>query len=165
MKGIYLLLGSNLGDRLSQFQQAVRLLNQEGLKIVDISPIYETEPWGFTDQPTFLNVVIEVQTNADPHHVLAICQSVEKALGRVREMKWGARIIDIDILFFQDLQLNEVELTIPHPGISDRRFALLPLCDLIPDQRHPATGLTLKEMLLQLPDDASCHKTDLVLDL
>lgn len=163
MKGIYLLLGSNLGDRIAQFQQALRLLQQEGLEIRAISPVYETTPWGHTDQPDFLNAVIEVSGAASPSALLAICQRTEQQLGRIREMKWGPRVIDIDILFFDDLQVKIDGLIVPHLGIADRRFTLLPLCDLIAHAQHPATGQTLLEMLAHLPDDGSCRKTDLVL--
>jgi len=163
MNGIYLSLGSNLGDRMKNLQEAVRLLHSEGLKIVKQSAVYETAPWGFTDQPSFLNAVVEVATTFNPHELLTLCLQTENRLGRKREMKWGPRIIDIDILFFGDVVLHEDQLAIPHPGIAARLFVLMPLCDIAPNEQHPETGLTFREILQRVPDDGSCQKTELVL--
>ncbi len=163
MNGIYLLLGSNLDDRLANFRSALYVLAQKGVKMVRHAPIYETAPWGITDQPYFLNTVIEVQTGASPRELLQCCLDTEKSLGRVRGEKWGARIIDIDILFYHEHVIHEADFIVPHPGIADRRFTLLPLNDLLPDEIHPISKQTIRDMLNQLPQDDSCHQTDLAL--
>jgi 2-amino-4-hydroxy-6-hydroxymethyldihydropteridine diphosphokinase len=165
MNGIYLLLGSNLGDRLANFQRAIDVLKQKGVRILRYSPVYETVPWGIRDQPNFLNAVIEVQTEATPQELLQMCLDTEIDLGRIRRQKWGARIIDIDVLLFHSLVLNESNLIIPHPGVTTRRFTLLPLCEMISNEVYPGTQLTFADMMTLLPDEGDCQKTDLVLTI
>jgi 2-amino-4-hydroxy-6-hydroxymethyldihydropteridine diphosphokinase len=153
-KTVYLGLGSNIGDRERNLQRALEQLEAPDLRIVRASPVYETEPVDYTQQPWFLNQVAEAQTELFPMQLLARVARVERALGRVRAIAKGPRIIDIDILFFGRAIVRTSTLEIPHPGIAARRFVLIPLADLAPDLRHPATRKTVREML----DAAPAHK-------
>ena len=135
---VYLGIGSNLGDRLATLQQAVDLLHAEpGLHVEASSRVWETDPVGGPDQPDFLNVVIRVSTDLTPVQLLAACNRVEAALGRVRDVRWGPRTVDIDILLFGDERVDEPTLTIPHPRMGERAFVLAPLLDLDPDPVLP----------------------------
>src|SRR5262249_55196522 len=138
----YLSLGSNLGDREANLQGAI-----EQLHPVRLSPIYETEPVDYTDQPEFLNLAVELKTALAPEALLAWMQEIEHDLGRVREIPKGPRTIDIDILFYGDQVITLPNLEIPHPRLPARRFVLAPLADIAPDLRHPVTGWTVLEML------------------
>lgn len=146
MSLVYLGLGSNLDDRYVNLQRAIANL-QEHFTITAISPVYATEPWGETDQPPFLNVCVAAVTDEPPHSVLRIIKSIEAGLGRQPSRRWGPRLIDIDILFYDRLVLAEEELIIPHPRMAERAFVLAPLADIIPTFRHPQTGETIEEML------------------
>jgi 2-amino-4-hydroxy-6-hydroxymethyldihydropteridine diphosphokinase len=127
-------LGANLGDRLRSLQSAVDLLAAEGVRAVASSRVWETDPVGGPpDQPPYLNAVILTETHAGPHEVLAACNRVEAELGRTREIRWGSRTIDIDVLLYDELIVNEPELTIPHPRMTERSFVVLPLLELDPD--------------------------------
>jgi 2-amino-4-hydroxy-6-hydroxymethyldihydropteridine diphosphokinase len=144
---IYLSLGSNVGDRESNLRAALARL-----QLARVSPIYETEPVDLTDQPWFLNLAAEIETDLSPHELLAHTQRIERDLGRTRTISKGPRKIDIDILFFNDAIIHTPDLIIPHPRLEDRRFVLQPLCDLAPYLRHPATGRTVREMRAALTD-------------
>ncbi len=134
----YLGLGSNLGDREGYLRRAVELLGQEaGIEVERVSSIYETEPVGFTDQPRFLNQVVEVKTTLDPAALLARALAVEAALGRVRGERWGPRVIDVDLLVYGDAVVREPGLEVPHPRLAERAFVLVPLAELAPDLRLP----------------------------
>lgn len=134
----YLSLGSNLGDRLENLKQAINLLAEHhNLEVVKKSPVYETKPVGFTDQPDFLNMAIEVQTTLSPHELLALCNAVEDKLGRTRTIKWGPRKIDIDILLFGGVYIDDEKLKIPHPHMMERAFVLVPLAEIAPDIMLP----------------------------
>lgn len=147
MPKLYLLLGGNLGDRLLYLQQArARIAVQVG-QIMRRSKLYETAAWGKTNQPAFLNQVLEVQTELMPTQVLQSINAIEQELGRVRQEHWGARVIDIDILFYDDLVLQTQRLTIPHPQLHLRRFTLLPLAELAPELMHPVLGENVKALL------------------
>ncbi len=163
MNGILLLLGSNLGDRLVQLQTAIRQLERQGVYTVEISSVYETKPYGIREQPDFLNAVIRVKTESPPEKLLEACLHVENIMGRIRERKWGKRLIDIDVLFYHDEQWNNNMLTLPHYGISDRRFTLLPLVELAATGTHPVNGKTMEQLLEACTDDTTCVKTQLVL--
>lgn len=160
MNGIYLLLGSNLGDRLDNLRTATKLLQQEQIKVLNESSIYETEPWGPKDQPWFLNIILQIESTFSPEELLAICLETEKYMGRIREEKWGPRLIDIDILYFNDTALETGDLQIPHPGIPDRKFTLIPMCELSPDEIHPINKQTQLEMLSKCTDELDCRQTE-----
>ena len=148
----YLCLGSNIGDKVGYVQQAVKLLTESGkVTVVRTSALYETEPWGNKDLDWFVNGVIEVKTKLTPHELLDLCKNTEKQMGRKPSNtgKYEARIIDIDILFYGDLIIDEPDLKIPHEHLHERAFAIVPLLELIPDYVHPK----YKKSLLQLHED------------
>lgn len=153
-KTVYLGLGSNIGDREQHLSRAVEQLQGPDLRILRLSPLYETEPVDYTRQPWFVNRVAEAETELFPMQLLARLGRVERALGRVRGIPKGPRVIDIDILFFGRAVVRTAKLEVPHPRIAERRFVLEPLADLAPDLRHPVTRKTIREML----DAAPPHK-------
>jgi len=144
---VYLSLGSNLGDRERMLRSALAALEAPDLRIRRVSSIYETEPLELRDQPWFLNLVAEAETDLFPRQLLARIRKVEIQLGRKRLRRGGPRTIDIDILFYGQAVIDSAELVIPHPRLSERRFVLEPLAELSPDFRHPVTRLTVAEML------------------
>lgn len=151
-KAIFLLLGSNLGDPADNLDKA-RLKISAGVgTIVKASSVYRSEPWGLTDQPFFLNQVVIAGTTADPFTILDTIAAIELALGRVRLVKWGARTIDIDILFYGDAIVHNDRLDIPHRGIPFRRFALEPLCEVAPDFIHPELQKSVAALLAECDD-------------
>lgn len=149
---VYLILGSNQGDRSGQLDRARRLLVQAGLRLRKASPIYETASWGKSELPDHLNQALELQTMRTPDNLLHCIQDIERRLGRVRQEKWGLRSIDIDILFYDGLVQHRPELRIPHPLIAERRFVLAPLAAIAPDLRHPESGKTVHTLLLECSD-------------
>lgn len=151
MKTIYLGLGSNVGDREANLKAAVALLEAPDLRILRLSPMYETEPVDYTEQRWFLNMVVEAETELFPLQLLARTGKLERELGRVRTVDKGPRTIDIDILFYGRIIVQTAKLEIPHPRVADRRFVLAPLADLAPDLRHPTTRRTVGEMLEAAP--------------
>ncbi len=148
---VFLGLGSNLGDRSRLLASAIERLAGPDLRVVRRSRIFETPPWGKTDQPFFLNQVIEVETTLTPEALLARCRDVEQTLGRVRSERWGPRTIDVDILLYGDLVLRHPDLVIPHPDLGRRAFVLVPLAEIAPGLRLP-TGETVEALLESLPD-------------
>lgn len=146
MSRLYLSLGSNLNERYANLRRAIGLL-REHMSVTAISPVYATEPWGDRDQPAFLNVCVAASTTLAPHDVLHLIKSIEQEMGRQPSRHWGPRLIDIDIIFYDNLVLRDEGLTIPHPRLAERAFVLAPLADLIPDFRHPQTGETVWELL------------------
>jgi len=152
MSTAYLSLGSNLGDRLEFLAGAVRLLESSRTWVQRVSSVYETLPQGKTDQPNFLNIALEVETDLEPAALLSQIQEVERALGRVRTERWGPRTVDIDIVLFGDLVVSEPGLELPHPRLTERVFVLMPLLELNPDLSLPATGELLRLSLERLPD-------------
>lgn len=152
MPKLYLLLGGNLGDRLRYLQQARKKLAARLGLVTRSSSIYETAAWGNTHQPTFLNQVLEVETELPPEQVLQEINSIEQELGRVRHEHWGSRVIDIDILFYSVLVLQTQRLTVPHPQLHNRRFTLQPLAELVPELLHPVLNKTIAELLADCLD-------------
>ena len=148
----YLCLGSNIEDRIGYIQQAVKLLTLSGMvTVVRTSALYETEPWGNKNLEWFVNGVIEIKTKLSPRELLRLCKNAEQRMGREPKstLDYEARIIDIDILFYGDLTINERDLQIPHAHLHERAFAIVPLLELIPDYIHPK----YKKSLLQLHED------------
>jgi 2-amino-4-hydroxy-6-hydroxymethyldihydropteridine diphosphokinase len=154
LKTVYLGLGSNIGDREAHLQGALARLAADDLRILRVSPVYETEPLEFTAQGWFLNLVAEAETSLFPMQLLARTARVERALGRVRTTPKGPRTIDIDILLYGESVVRAAKLEIPHPRMAERRFVLAPLADLNPGLRHPVTRKTVKEMLDAAPRQA-----------
>lgn len=154
----FLLLGSNVGDRLDELQVArQRVSNAIGVPD-KISAVYETAAWGNTEQQPFLNQVISGLTRLDAFQVMQEALAAERSRGRIREAKWAPRTIDIDLLFFDDQRITTPELTVPHPMLHLRRFTLVPLCEIFPDFRHPVTGHTLRHLLEALEDPLPVHR-------
>ena len=146
---VYLALGSNQGDRLAKLQQAIQALPPAFL-VEQLSPVYETPPWGFTEQPAFLNMALRGTTGLAPLDLLERLKAIEVRLGRQPTFRYGPRPIDLDILFYDDLLLETPRLVIPHPGIASRGFVLRPLADLAPNLAHPLLGKTIQELLEQV---------------
>jgi 2-amino-4-hydroxy-6-hydroxymethyldihydropteridine diphosphokinase len=155
---VFLLLGSNLGDRPQVLAAAREAIAELAGSIVNQSAIYETAPWGITDQPAFLNQVIEISTSLLPEDLLRIILNIEHDLGRVRYERWGARVIDIDILYFGQTVMDSARLTLPHPRIQDRRFVLAPLAEIAPDFIHPLLQKTSAQLLKESPDTSEVSK-------
>ena len=150
MTEVYLGLGSNVGDRFENIQRAVTSIAELG-EITAVSDVYETEPWGKTDQSAFLNACIQLQTERNPEDLLSTLKQIEIELGRVERERWGPREIDIDILFHADTLLQTQRLTIPHPLLHERAFVLKPLSDIAPDFMHPVHEKTIRELLQSVP--------------
>lgn len=144
---IYLLLGSNLGDRVQLMQTAASQIAVRVGEVMQASALYETAPWGGIEQPAFLNQVLEVRTELAPEEVLRIILEIEHEAGRVRYERWGARQLDVDILYFGDAVMDTPRLTIPHPRLHERRFTLIPLAQIAPNFRHPVLEKTNTELL------------------
>lgn len=152
MAQLFFLLGANLGDRTQTLRRAADLIADHVGQVVQQSGFYETTPWGVADQPAFLNQILVVETDLEPEAVLTQTQVIEQALGRVRHEKWGARTIDIDILYYDSLILQTDRLTIPHPFLHQRRFTLVPLAEVAPDFVHPVLQKTAVALLGECED-------------
>ncbi|MEY3052639.1 MAG: hypothetical protein RLY31_2424 [Bacteroidota bacterium] len=148
----YLLLGANLGDRFATFEAARHLLATDIGHIRQVSALYETAPWGVSDQPAYLNQALELETALSAETLLVCLQAVEQKLGRQRKIRWESRKIDIDILFFGRSVIDRPELVIPHPRLHERRFALAPLLDIAADLVHPVFGRTVRSLWEELED-------------
>ena len=148
----YLLLGSNLGDRVAHLQHAHTELAATAGEIVAASALYETAAWGVEDQPAFLNQVLAVRTSLAAPALLAACLATEQLAGRERRLRWGARTLDVDILLYGQEIIATPTLIVPHPALPARRFALVPLAELVPQLVHPQLHLTVAELLASCPD-------------
>jgi 2-amino-4-hydroxy-6-hydroxymethyldihydropteridine diphosphokinase len=148
LKTVYLSLGSNVGDREANLRAAVAQLRSPKIDVKRISSVYETEPVDRTDQPDFLNLALEIQTELFPMQLLSITQRIEQQLGRERRVDKGPRTIDIDILLFGKFIIQSPKLVVPHPRMHERRFVLEPMAEIAADLRHPVIKRTMREMLM-----------------
>ena len=142
----YVALGSNLGDKEANLRKALELLQERGVEIVKTSTFISTEPYGVTDQPTFLNGVCEVRTSLEPLALLHILLAIEQEMGRVRLRHWGERNIDLDLLLYEDVVMDTPELKLPHPDMQNRDFVLLPLAEIAPKLVHPILQKSIEEL-------------------
>ena len=143
---IYMSLGTNMGNR-EMYLEAVRKELPPEVIILEESPIYQTEPWGYLDQPDFLNQVIAAETSLTPQELLVFIKGIEQKIGRKPSFRFGPRVVDIDILFFGDRIIQEKDLQIPHPRMKDRAFVLVPLADIHPELIYPGTDLSIADLL------------------
>lgn len=164
LRTAYLSLGSNLGDRFDLLSRSIFELQKSAGVAKNISAFYKTEPVGVKTQPFFLNCCIMLETVFSPEKLLSLCQSIEKKLGRprpaTRNKKWGPRVIDIDILFYEGQMRHNPNLILPHPEIPLRRFVLQPLTDIAPNFRHPILKKTIKELLKECTDTSIVRLAD-----
>lgn len=152
---IFLGLGSNIGNRKQNLMRAIELLNQHNDIIVrKFSSIYETEPYGVKEQDDFLNAVIVVETKLFPEELLDVCLTIESRMGRTRELRWGPRVIDIDLLSYNNEAMHTERLTLPHPFFALRKFVLVPMADIAGDF-IVSDGMTVKNLLMQCPDSSN----------
>jgi 2-amino-4-hydroxy-6-hydroxymethyldihydropteridine diphosphokinase len=148
MERVFLGLGSNLGDRAKNIRRAVRLVGSIGrTRVVSVSSLYETEPVGYADQPDFINAAVEIETVLTPRELLCEIKGIERSMGRKKTFRFGPRVIDIDILLFGNLTVDEPDLVIPHPRMLERRFVLMPLVEIAPQAIHPVSGETIASHL------------------
>jgi 2-amino-4-hydroxy-6-hydroxymethyldihydropteridine diphosphokinase len=158
-KEVYILLGTNLGDRGGNLSNAIGYLEDDyPIEIVERSSVYVTEAWGITDQPAFYNQVLHIQTNMTPENLLAACLDTEKKIGRVRYEHWGPRLIDIDVLFYGSQVIKSKNITIPHPHLHERNFTLEPLAAICPDFFHPVLKKDIQTLLKESPDTLKATK-------
>ena len=158
MNKVYLLIGGNIGDRMANLAMAVEFIEKYLGKMFQMSSIYETAAWGNTNQPAFYNQAIQLNTSLPPETLLAQLLAIEIEMGRVRTQKYGPRTIDLDILMMDDKVLDTNTLTIPHPQLHNRRFALLPLAEIAPSLHHPILDKTVSELLVNCPDTLDVQK-------
>ena len=153
MKVVYLSFGGNVGNVSQTFSKAIHILEQRISPVQSSSSLYKTAAWGNEDQPDFLNQVLAFISNKHPLEIIDICLETEKELGRVREEKWGPRIIDIDVLFIGDMIVREENLSVPHPEIAKRRFILAPIAEIAKSFEHPILKKTMEELLEDCQDE------------
>lgn len=151
-------IGSNQGDWSVVLEQSLLLIGQSIGRVESISPIYNTPAWGNTDQPDFKNGVLSVITSLEPHTCLEQLLKIEVQMGRVRKEKWGPRILDLDILFYDSKVIQSPTLVVPHPFIEERQFVLQPLADILPNYVHPVNGKTIEDLLHQLPEKVKMER-------
>jgi 2-amino-4-hydroxy-6-hydroxymethyldihydropteridine diphosphokinase len=149
MHTVHLALGTNLGNRYANLMAAIAAL-PPAVQVLAQSPVYETPPWGFSDQPAFLNMVLKGETQLEPAALLTHLKNLETKLGRQPAVRWGSRLIDLDILFYAGLILDGPGLTIPHPHLHERAFVLVPLADLEPELVHPVLKKSIRQLLAAL---------------
>lgn len=157
MEDIYLITGSNQGDRWETLMAAKAELEEGVGPLVAESAVYETAPWGKTDQPAFLNQVLHFRASILPADLLQLCLRIERKHGRKRRVQWDARTLDIDILFFGQHVIIEEDLIVPHPHLHERRFVLEPLNNLIPNWVHPVLNLSVRQLLTLCDDKLPVH--------
>jgi len=147
-------VGSNIGEKIENCIKAISFLNRiEGCSVIKRSSFYKTEPIGYKDQDWFVNCAVMIETELSPYELLKKLKEIELLMGREKGIKWGPRIIDLDILMYEDIVIDEDELTIPHPLMHKRRFVLVPMNEIAPDIEHPVLKKSIKELLRRLPED------------
>ena len=146
----YIGIGSNLGSREENCLRSIDFLKEEGIVIRKRSALYETEPWGVKDQPGFINAAVEIETDKGPQGLLETLNRIEKIMGRTETRRWGPRVIDLDILFYDDLAIDIPDLQIPHPAMHQREFVLRPLSDIAAGKVHPVLQKTVRELLAEV---------------
>lgn len=150
MAEVYVSLGTNLGDKDNNLRTAVRLMQERIGKVISLSSFYETAPWGFQSEHSFLNAAACIETRLSPEQLLLVTQQIERELGRTQKSSGNAykdRLIDIDLLMYDNLQIHADQLVLPHPLMTERRFVLEPLAEIAPETIHPVTGKTIRELL------------------
>ena len=158
MNKVFLLTGGNIGDRKQNLHESSGLLEKHCGKIINRSSIYETAAWGKTDQPNFLNQVVEIETNLGPQQLMQEILKTEQLMGRERKEKYGPRTIDIDILFFNNDIITQPGLIIPHPELQNRRFVLVPLAEIAAAFQHPVLHRSISALLQDCPDELNVNK-------
>jgi len=158
MNTAILLIGGNLGNRTGNLQKAVQLIAETAGEVIQTSALYQTAPWGAVDQPDYLNQGVEIRTSLDALTLLHTLLEIERKIGRIRQEKWGARVIDIDLIFFNDSIHSLPELKVPHPRMHLRRFVLVPLLEIIPDYMHPVLHKTVRELAATCPDTLPANR-------
>jgi 2-amino-4-hydroxy-6-hydroxymethyldihydropteridine diphosphokinase len=159
MRRVFVGLGSNLGDREFLIRKAVAALRDlPHTNVIQVSSLYDTEPVGETEQPPFLNAVAWIETELPPRELLWRMLLIERQMGRVRAKRWGPRPIDLDLLFYDEEEIEEPDLVVPHPEAAHRAFVLYPLLELSPGFQHPATGETIRKMIQKLPPNPPVRK-------
>jgi len=146
---VYIALGTNLGERLNNLRAAIEAMGPDIIVLAE-SHIYETPPWGYEDQPAFLNMVVKAETGLEPEALLRFLKQLEVQLGREQNFRWGPRLIDLDILFYGDLILDTPPLVIPHPRLHERAFVLVPLADVAPNLTHPVFQRSVNDLLVEI---------------
>ena len=155
----YIGIGSNVGDKARQCERGIsEILKLDRHRLLARSSLYKTQPIGYTKQDWFINLVIKVETEMDAPALLCSLKEIETRLGRVKTLRWGPRAIDLDILFFNDHQIQTDELTVPHPLIQDRQFVLVPLAEIDPSLIHPILKKTIQQLLSDLKEDQGVEK-------
>ena len=158
MPTVYIALGSNVGDREANLRRAVQLMEQSGVAVTKLSSLYETEPVGYLDQPWFLNAALQAETRLSPRELLAALRQIESHMGSHKPFPKGPRLIDLDILVYDDAAIDEPDLQIPHPRMLQRNFVLAPLAEIAPSLRHPSWPATASELLVNSPDRSVVRK-------
>ena len=155
----YIGIGSNVGDKARQCEQGISEIQKlDRHRLLARSSLYKTQPIGYIEQDWFINLVIKIETEMDAPALLSSLKEIESRLGRVETLRWGPRTIDLDILFFNDHQIQTDELTVPHPLIQDRQFVLVPLAEIDPNLTHPVLKKTVKELLERLKEDRGVER-------
>lgn len=150
---VHIGIGSNIGDRRDNCMKAIKNIENHDINIKKISSPYETKPWGIKDQPDFINMTVEAETSLSPEELLKVLKDIEKEMGREDSVRWGPRLIDLDILFYDDRVIDIENLRIPHPLLYKRDFVLLPLSEIAPDKIHPLFKKTVKQLKEEMKND------------